>query len=121
MPKRAVLPDTIAPSWLVVQLLGTLFFAATLLTAREPDLRIWAAYIVSTACWLGFVVLASRRPRTAAALLAVAGTLPAALVGWAGTPPRSSCPSSRSVGSRPSPRSASRRSSASACSTSRSR
>lgn len=84
MPKRAVLPDTIAPSWLVVQLLGTLFFAATLLTAREPDLRIWAAYIVSTACWLGFVVLASRRPRTAAALLAVAGTLPAALVGWAG-------------------------------------
>ncbi|MEQ0561649.1 histidine kinase [Amycolatopsis sp. NEAU-NG30] len=84
MPKRAVLPDTIAPSWLVVQLLGTLFFAATLLTAREPDPRIWAAYIVSTACWLGFVVLASRRPRTAAALLAVAGTLPAALVGWAG-------------------------------------
>ncbi|UOX86870.1 histidine kinase [Amycolatopsis sp. FBCC-B4732] len=83
MPKRPLLPDTIAPSWLVVQLLGTLFFAATLLTAREPDPLIWAAYGVASACWLGFVVLASRLPRTAAALLAVASALPAALVGRA--------------------------------------
>jgi hypothetical protein len=37
VPKRRLLPDTIAPSRLVVQLLGTLFFAATLLTARETD------------------------------------------------------------------------------------
>jgi len=82
VPKR--LPDTIAPSWLVVQLLGTLFFAATLLTAREADPRIWTAYGVSAACWLGFVLLASRRPKTAAGLLAVASALPAAIVGWAG-------------------------------------
>lgn len=84
VPKRPALPDTIAPSWLVVQLLGTLFVAATLLTAHEPDPRIWAAYGVASACWLGFVVLASRVPKTAAALLAVASTLPAAIVGWAG-------------------------------------
>ncbi|MFJ7210707.1 hypothetical protein [Amycolatopsis sp. NPDC098790] len=83
MPNRPLLPDTIAPSWLVVQVLGTLFVAGTLLTAREPDPWIWAAYGVSSACWLGFVVLASRRPKTAAALLAVAGALPAALVGRA--------------------------------------
>ncbi|MGK3199573.1 sensor histidine kinase [Amycolatopsis sp. MEPSY49] len=83
MPNRPLLPDTIAPSWLVVQVLGTLFVAGTLLTAREPNPWIWAAYGVSSACWLGFVVLASRRPKTAAALLAVAGALPAALVGRA--------------------------------------
>ncbi|NBH05652.1 histidine kinase, partial [Amycolatopsis sp. SID8362] len=84
MPKRPLLPDTIAPSWLVVQLLGTLFFAVTLLTAREPDPRVWAAYGVASACWLGFVVLAPRLPKTAAVLLAVASVLPAALVGRAG-------------------------------------
>ena len=84
MPKRPVLPDGIAPSWLVVQLLGTLFFAATLLTAREPDPRLWTCYGVASACWLGFVVLASRLPKSAAVLLAVAGALPAAVVGWAG-------------------------------------
>ncbi len=83
MPNRPLLPDTIAPSWLVVQVLGTLFVAGTLLTAREPNPWIWAAYGVSSACWLGFVVLASRRPKTAAALLAAAGALPAALVGRA--------------------------------------
>jgi signal transduction histidine kinase len=84
VPKRPVLPDGIAPSWLVVQLLGTLFFAATLLTAREPDPRLWICYGVASACWLGFVVLASRLPKSAAVLLAVAGALPAAVVGWAG-------------------------------------
>lgn len=83
MPNRPLLPDTIAPTWLVVQVLGTLFIAGTLLTAREPNPWIWAAYGVSSACWLGFVALASRRPKTAAALLAVAGALPAALVGRA--------------------------------------
>ncbi|WP_328645767.1 histidine kinase [Amycolatopsis sp. NBC_00348] len=84
MPKRPLLPDTIAPSWLVVQTLGTLFVAAILLTAREPDPRIWAGYGVSAACWLGFVVLAYRLPRTAAVLLAVASAVPAAVLGWAG-------------------------------------
>ncbi|WP_372671500.1 sensor histidine kinase [Amycolatopsis kentuckyensis] len=83
MPNRPLLPDTIAPSWLVVQVLGTLFVAGTLVTAREPNPWIWTAYGVSSACWLGFVVLASRRPKTAAALLAVASALPAALVGRA--------------------------------------
>ncbi|WP_285482076.1 sensor histidine kinase [Amycolatopsis sp. NBRC 101858] len=84
VPKRPLLPDTIAPSWLVVQVLGTLFVAATLVTAREPDARIWAAYGVASACWLGFVGFASRLPKTAAALLAAASVLPAALVGRAG-------------------------------------
>ncbi|WP_290050700.1 sensor histidine kinase [Amycolatopsis solani] len=84
MPKRPLLPDTIAPSWLVVQLLGTLFFAVTLLTARESDPGVWAGYGVASAGWLGFVVLAPRLPKTAAALLAVASAVPAALVGRAG-------------------------------------
>ncbi|MFI5583785.1 sensor histidine kinase [Amycolatopsis sp. NPDC051758] len=83
MPNRPALPDTIAPSWLVVQLLGTLFFAATLLTAHESDPWIWTCYGVASACWLGFVGFASRAPKAAAVLLAVAGTLPAVIVGWA--------------------------------------
>jgi signal transduction histidine kinase len=83
VPKRPALPDTIAPSWLVVQLLGTLFFAATLLTAHESDPWIWTCYGVASACWLGFVGFASRAPKAAAVLLAVAGTLPAVIVGWA--------------------------------------
>jgi len=82
VPKR--LPDSIAPSWLVVQALGTLFFAATLLTAREANAGIWTAYGVAAACWLAFVLLAPRQPKTAAALLAAASALPAAIVGWAG-------------------------------------
>jgi signal transduction histidine kinase len=81
---RPLLPDTIAPSWLVVQLLGTLFVAATLVTAREPDPRIWVCYGVAAACWTGFAVLAHRLPRTAAVLLAVASAVPAAVLGWAG-------------------------------------
>jgi signal transduction histidine kinase len=83
VPNRPLLPDTIAPSWLVVQVLGTLFVAGTLVTAREPDPWIWTAYGVASACWVGFVVLASRRPQVAAALLAVASALPAALAGRA--------------------------------------
>lgn len=84
MRGRPLLPDTIAPSWLVVQLLGTLFIAAVQLTAREPDLRVWVCYGVASACWLGFVALAHRAPRTAAVLLAIASALPAAVLGWAG-------------------------------------
>jgi len=78
------LPDTVAPSWFVVQVLGTALVAATMLTARESDPRIWACYGVASAAWLGFVVTAHRLPRTAAALLGVAGALPAAVLGWAG-------------------------------------
>ncbi len=84
MRGRPLLPDTIAPSWLVVQVLGTLFIAAILATAREPDPRIWVCYGVMSVCWLGFVGLAHRAPKTAGALLAIASVLPAAVVGWAG-------------------------------------
>ncbi|ALG14892.1 sensor histidine kinase [Kibdelosporangium phytohabitans] len=85
MPNRTrpLLPDTIAPSWLVVQLFGTLFVVATLLTAREDQSWIWAVYGVAAACWAGFVAVAHWRPGTAAVLLAVSSVLPAAVLGWA--------------------------------------
>ncbi|GAA4542050.1 sensor histidine kinase [Amycolatopsis samaneae] len=81
---RPLLPDTIAPSWLVVQLLGTLFVVATLLTAREPRAWLWVCYGVSATLWLGFVAAAPRRPVLAAVLLALASVVPAAVLGWAG-------------------------------------
>ncbi|MFD9895087.1 sensor histidine kinase [Amycolatopsis sp. NPDC059027] len=80
---RPLLPDTIAPSWLVVQLLGTLFSVATLLTARESQAWIWACYGVSAALWMGFVATAHWRPIPAAVLLAAASVVPAAVLGWA--------------------------------------
>ncbi|ONI75095.1 sensor histidine kinase [Actinosynnema sp. ALI-1.44] len=85
MPSRTrpLLPDTIAPSWLVVQLFGTLFVAATLLTARENQPWIWVVYGLSAVCWAGFVATAHRRPVTAAVLLTVSSVLPAAALGWA--------------------------------------
>jgi signal transduction histidine kinase len=84
VPRRALLPDTIAPSWLVVQALGTFFIVATLITAREPDPRIWACYGVTTASWIAFMLAGHRFPKTTAALLAVGSAIPAAVVGLAG-------------------------------------
>ncbi len=80
---RPLLPDTIAPSWLVVQFLGTAVIAATLLTATESGAWIWTAYGVCAACWLGFVVVSPRFPWTAAVLLVVASIAPSAAFGWA--------------------------------------
>lgn len=85
MPNRTrpLLPDTIAPSWLVVQLFGTLFVVATLLTAREDQAWIWVAYGGAAACWAGFVLAAHRWPGAAAVLLVAASVLPALTLGWA--------------------------------------
>ncbi|MEV7549127.1 histidine kinase [Amycolatopsis sp. NPDC089917] len=81
--ERPLLPDTIAPSWLVVQLLGTAAVVVVLLTARESSAWIWTAYGVSGACWLGFVAASPRFPRVATVLLAVASVAPSIALGWA--------------------------------------
>ncbi|WP_158884605.1 sensor histidine kinase [Amycolatopsis anabasis] len=81
--KRPLLPDTIAPGWLVVHVLGTLFIAATLLTAREDTGWIWALYGASAACWTAFVVLDHRAAAWAAGCLAVSSLLPSAVLGLA--------------------------------------
>ncbi|MFC9256760.1 sensor histidine kinase [Amycolatopsis thailandensis] len=81
--ERPLLPDTIAPSWLVVQLLGTAAVVVVLLTARESSAWIWTAYGVCGACWLGFVAASPRFPRVATVLLAVASVAPSIALGWA--------------------------------------
>ncbi|GAA1984472.1 sensor histidine kinase [Amycolatopsis minnesotensis] len=79
------LPDNIAPAWLVVHVLGTLFIAATLATAREHSPWVWAGYGVSAACWLAFTLLELKRTRLglAAVMLALTTLLSGALVGCA--------------------------------------
>jgi signal transduction histidine kinase len=81
--RRPALPDTIAPGWLVVQVLGTLFIAATLVTAHEDTGWVWACYAVSAVGWVVFVLADRRRPVFAAAVLGIAAVLPAATLGWA--------------------------------------
>ncbi len=81
--ERPLLPDTIAPSWLVVQLLGTAAVVVVLLTARESSAWIWTAYGVCGACWLGFVAASPRFPRVATVLLAVSSVAPSIALGWA--------------------------------------
>lgn len=81
--ERPLLPDTIAPSWLVVQLLGTAAVVVVLLTASESSAWIWTAYGVCGACWLGFVATSPRFPLMATVLLAVASVAPSIALGWA--------------------------------------
>ncbi|OLZ56304.1 sensor histidine kinase [Amycolatopsis keratiniphila] len=81
--EKPLLPDTIAPSWLVVQALGTAAVVVVLLTASESDPWIWTAYGVSGACWLGFVAASPSFPREATGLLAVASIAPSIALGWA--------------------------------------
>ncbi|MGK4593601.1 sensor histidine kinase [Amycolatopsis sp. w19] len=81
--EKPLLPDTIAPSWLVVQALGTAAVVVVLLTASESSPWIWTAYGVSGACWLGFVATSPRFPRVATVLLAVASVAPSIALGWA--------------------------------------
>ncbi|WP_370946186.1 sensor histidine kinase [Amycolatopsis sp. cg5] len=81
--RRPVLPDTLAPGWLVVQLLGTLLIAATLATAREHQPLVWVLYGVSTLAWLGFVGTDHRWPWLAQGLLAASTLIPAMTLGLA--------------------------------------
>ncbi len=81
--RRWPLPDTIAPGWLVVQVFGTLFIAATLVTARERSGWVWALYGASAACWLVFLAL-DRRPEAAARWAAASALLAAAALPYAG-------------------------------------
>jgi signal transduction histidine kinase len=81
--RRPLLPDTIAPGWLVVQVLGTLFIAATLITTPESSPSVWTCYAVSAAGWVVFVVTEQRWPRFGAGLLGVAAVPPAVALGSA--------------------------------------
>ncbi|MEV8514668.1 histidine kinase [Dactylosporangium sp. NPDC051484] len=75
--------DRMAPSWLVVQLLGTAVLLFTLFTAREDTLGVWAVYSVAMLAWLTFIVADPWHRRLANAALAVSAMLPVFVVGAA--------------------------------------
>ncbi|GIE89907.1 sensor histidine kinase [Actinoplanes regularis] len=75
--------DRMAPSWLVVQLLGTAVLLFTLFTANEDTLGVWAVYAASMLAWLTFIVADPWHRRLANAALAVSATLPMFVVGAA--------------------------------------
>ncbi len=86
--------DRIGPLWLVVGLVGTAVFVITLATVQRPTPGwLWVLYGVSLACWLGFVLLDRRLPRTGTVLLLACLLLSVTAIGPApdGTPVLLSC------------------------------
>jgi signal transduction histidine kinase len=86
--------DRIGPLWLVVGLVGTAVFVITLATVqRATPGWLWVMYGVDLACWLGFVVLDRRFPRTGTALLLACLFLSVTAIGPApdGTPVLLTC------------------------------
>jgi signal transduction histidine kinase len=86
--------DRIGPLWLVVGLVGTAVFVITLATVQRPTPGwLWLLYGVGLACWLGYVLLDRRYPRTATALLLVCLLVSVASIGPApdGTPVLLTC------------------------------
>ncbi|WIV58086.1 sensor histidine kinase [Amycolatopsis nalaikhensis] len=77
------LPENVAPGWLVVQLLGSVVILATLLTTAETQPLVWTAYGAAAACWVGFLLVHERLPRTAAGLLAAGATVVAPVISLA--------------------------------------
>ncbi|MFI5591763.1 sensor histidine kinase [Amycolatopsis sp. NPDC051758] len=77
------LPENVAPGWLVVQLLGSVVILATLLTTGETQSFVWVAYGAAAACWVGFVLVNERLPRTSAVLLAAGATVVAPVISLA--------------------------------------
>ncbi|SDN48315.1 sensor histidine kinase [Allokutzneria albata] len=73
--------DRLAPSWFVVQVLGTVALVATVVTASSASTWLWLVYLASLACWALWLLSASWLPRTSLALLTVASLLPALAVG----------------------------------------
>ncbi|GAA4016154.1 histidine kinase [Allokutzneria multivorans] len=73
--------DRLAPSWLVVQVLGTVVLTATVVTAVPAPTWLLLVYLASLACWVLWLLSASRLPRTSLGLLVLASLLPALVVG----------------------------------------
>ncbi|WP_083958997.1 sensor histidine kinase [Herbidospora mongoliensis] len=65
----------------LVRLLMTLVLAWSLATTSQAPALVWTALAVSMGCWLAFVLLDRRAPRTAAALLAGGSALAASVSG----------------------------------------
>ncbi|WP_020669552.1 sensor histidine kinase [Amycolatopsis nigrescens] len=87
MSKRPLLPDNIAPGWLVVHVFGTLMIGLTLVTARETSPWVWGSHGVVSLCWLVFLVAEYRKRPSAAAVVLGLGALAAGLtVSWAADP-----------------------------------
>ena len=78
--------DRMAPSWLVVQLLGTAVLLFTLFSASEDSLVVWAVYAASMLAWLAFIVADPWHRQLANAALAVSAVLPVFVVGVADDP-----------------------------------
>lgn len=76
-------PGEVAPGWLVVQVLGSVVVAATLLTAAERQAFVWVAYGAAAVCWVAFVLADSRFPRVAAGLLGAGATVVAPVISLA--------------------------------------
>ncbi|WP_086820721.1 sensor histidine kinase [Allokutzneria sp. NRRL B-24872] len=73
--------DRLAPSWLVVQVLGTVALTATVVTAVPAPTWLLLVYLASLACWVLWLLSASRLPRTSLGLVVLASLLPALVVG----------------------------------------
>ncbi|MEU7908103.1 histidine kinase [Actinoplanes sp. NPDC049118] len=86
MHKRWHFVDRLAPSWLVVQLLGTAVLVLSLITAREDTVGIWAVYAASMLAWIAFIIVAPWSPQPANAALALSALLPVFVVGSADDP-----------------------------------
>ncbi|MBN6036010.1 sensor histidine kinase [Amycolatopsis sp. 195334CR] len=71
----------IAPSWVIIQGLGTVLIAFFLIVSDDRDPWVWAGYGVSAAAWLVFVATLGRRPRLAVPMLVVSTATAAALAG----------------------------------------
>ncbi|GAA4601331.1 signal transduction histidine kinase [Actinoplanes octamycinicus] len=80
---RAHLIDRLAPSWLVMQLFGTVVLLGALATSRESRFWMWSLYCASLVCWLVYLVSGRRFPRFAWIELAVGTLLAAATLGHA--------------------------------------
>lgn len=73
----------IVPSWLIVQVLGTVMLVVNLAVARESDPGQWIAYGVALAAWLTYAGTDPFRPSVATGALLVAVLIPALVTGRA--------------------------------------
>ncbi|GAA3437854.1 sensor histidine kinase [Kutzneria kofuensis] len=78
---RQHIVDRLAPSWLVIQLLGSGIMIGTLATATVSSPWLWVVYGASLFCWVLFVVVDPRMPRLGATMVAISGLLPAFVTG----------------------------------------
>ncbi|MEV5510680.1 sensor histidine kinase [Streptomyces orinoci] len=86
MARQQPLLDRLAPSWLVVQLLGTVVLSVILAVSGEDKPWVWALYAASCLGWLLFVGCGRILPDLAHAALIGSTLLASAAIGFAADP-----------------------------------